>query len=129
MATADQLRNSITPGSLPYGERQVLERALGDLPAQLGPQAAAAQAPGGVPGVPSDPLSMLASGGIPVDGDSPTAGLSVGPGPGPASAQLPLPDSNVEKYRILATQAKSPVLRHLARRALSGAVREQRRGI
>lgn len=124
MATAEQMQSSITPGSLPYGERQSFEAALGQIPPN--PVPATMSGGGAIPGMPTNPLDPLASGELRVNSDPITAGLSVGPGVGPEAAAVP--DSMIERYRIISTQAKSPVLRHLARRALRGAVREQDHG-
>lgn len=122
-ATADDLRRNIEPGSIPFGERQRLE---GNLP-QLGqaPGPAAIQTPlDSELGIPSNPLDSLLGGDIPVAPDEVTAGLDAGPGPGSVASGPP--DSRVERLRMVASQARSPVLRELARRALLSTVRTRR---
>lgn len=121
-ASPDQLRRNIDPGSIPFGQRQQLEQNLGQLGQPASPAAVRAPIDQEL-GIPSDPLDGLVSGEIPVGPDEVTAGLSVGPGPGP---NVGPPDSRVERLRMVAAQARSPVLRELARRALASTVRTRR---
>lgn len=121
-ATADQLRRSIDPGSIPFGQRQGLEQNLGQLGQPVSPAAVRTPMDQQL-GIPSDPLDPLIGGDIPVGSEELTSGLSVGPGPGPDQGP---PDSRVERLRMVAAQARSPVLRELARRALASTVRTRR---
>lgn len=117
MATAEQMRNSIEPGSIPQGGRQGLEQALGQIAPQQGmlPGPAQGQMMTESIGAPSNPLDPLVAGELDVNDDELTAGLSVGPGPGP---EPEIPSDRVQRLRILAVSARSPVLREVARRSL-----------
>ncbi len=121
-ATADDLRRNIEPGSIPFGQRQGLEQNLGQLGQSASPAAVRSPMDAEL-GIPSNPLDSLLGGDIPVDSDEVTAGLSVGPGPGPGQGP---PDSRTERLRMVAAQARSPLLRELARRALASTVRTRR---
>lgn len=126
MATADQLSKAIEPGSTEYGQRQVLESGLAELQPSTGPTAGAAAALGGSSiGLPANPLDPLMSGEL----DSPTTpvtdGLTHGPGGGPLPEQG-ISDATVDRLRIMALEARSPVLREMARRSLRSSVREIR---
>ena len=127
-ATQDQMRRSITPGSLPFGQRQAFTQSLQQVGATpQGPVGGApAQGPAQNLGIPGNPLDFLAGGRVRPDSDELTAGLSVGPGPGPGGAEVP--DSRMERMRLLALHAQSPVLRELARRGLNTMARERRLG-
>lgn len=130
-ASPDEMRRSIDVGSLPFGTRQAFEQGLGEVgsavPTQGAVRPAAAQA-GGLQ-MPSNPLDPLLAGELDTGHDPLTSGLSVGPGPGPTSlGDIPISDSSVDRLRILAMNASSPVLRNLARRALRGTVKEIRNG-
>ncbi len=128
MATASGMEAAIEPGSVPYGERQGLEEALGGLGQTVSMPGAG---PMGAPPmddfmVPQDPMDMMMGGDIAPEGDL-TAGLSRGLGSGPAQ-EIEIPDSTVERLRIVALYARSPVLRMLAARALRGSVAELKHG-
>lgn len=124
-ATKDQMTRGISPGSMPFGQRQAFQNSLGNLgPAGQAPVAGAAPLPGNSLGTPSNPLDFLAGGRIKANSDELTAGLSVGPGPGPIREDLP--DSRTERLRLMSMYAKSPVLRELSRRGLNTKVREKR---
>lgn len=121
MATQDQLRRSIDPGSIPYGQRQGLESALSGLTPQAGPSpGGAAPTPGGNLGIPANPLDAMLGGMVKPGQGNITDGL------GPQAGRDPLLDSRVERLRLIANSAKSPVLRELAARALPGLVQELR---
>lgn len=123
-ASPTQLRENIDPGSIPQGQRQVLEQNLGALSAPPMAPAVAAPAAAGTLQLPRNPLDPLLGGDLPVNPEEVTTGLSVGPGAGPN--QLDLPDAGVERLRMVANQARSPVLRELARQALRSSVRGRR---
>lgn len=118
--TTRQMRDSIEPGSTEYGDRQTLEAGLAQLgPSGVTPEGGPAPAAAGMP-LPDDPIGALLGGSVsmpPTDGPL-TAGLSVGAGPGPMSEALPAEDPRAQKLRMVATQAASPSLRHIARRML-----------
>ncbi len=109
MPNASDISDSIEPGSLEYGDRQVVTERIQQAsnqrsqPATPGAATAAAQ-------------GRLASG--PVSDLPVTDGLSVGPGANglPANAVAESPD--VQKFRLLALNARNPVIRKLARDAL-----------
>ena len=114
MVSADELTKSISPGSIPYGERGAVEDrmaqvvAQGQSPAQATPGAASR---GGLEKLGKGPVSDM-----PV-----TSGLSVGPGPGnnpDPMAGMP----GVDQLRIIAQYSRSPRLRMLARDALRAKV-------
>lgn len=126
MATADELTHAIEPGSTEYGQRQLLEEGLAGLTTQGGPMPGATPpAGGGGLGIPSNPLDPLLSGELDAPSAPLTDGLSFGPGDGPLPPQG-ISDATVDRLRIIALEAQSPVLRHLARRALRSSVREIR---
>ncbi len=117
-ATADQLNKSITPGSIPQGERGPLVEGLGGLTeGGESPQAASGGGPG--TGVPSagNPLGALTSGEVnPGDLGTPlTDGISVGPGQG---GQQDVPDGQQQRLALLAQGSRSPAIRSAARLAL-----------
>lgn len=125
-ATNEDLRQNVDPGSMPYGMRQAFEASLGNLGAGANP-ATALPAGDEELGIPSNPLDPLLSGDIPTGSSPLTSGLSVGPGPGAMDLGLaPIVDSRVDRLRIMAMNAASPVLRQMARRALRGVVKEYR---
>ena len=114
MASAEQLKQSIEPGSTQYGDRQALEAGLSSAvapgtPAQ--PPQAVAQTGAGNPieALLGDDLSPHQPQDLPT-----TAGLSVGQGPGPYGAEQE--DPQMVKLRQAATSARSPELRQIARR-------------
>jgi len=109
MPTADEISRSIEPGSTEYGDRQVLQDRMAQISAQTGGQAPP-------PATPAPAMSKLASGGVselPV-----TDGMSVGPGAGPATAANPAESPLIERYRLIATTARNPQLRQLARKQI-----------
>ncbi len=116
MATADQLRKSIEPGSIPHGDRAGLEQNLGELPSTGAAQAAQPSVGGPSPSG-ADPLGAILSGevnpggmGVPL-----TDGLSVGPGQGgPAD----IPSDKQQRLHLLARASRSPQIRAAARLAL-----------
>ncbi len=119
-ATADQLNKSITPGSIPSGERGPLVQNLGELAGGGAAQPAQSGAGGGPgTGIPSagNPLGALVSGEInPGDTNTPlTDGISVGPGQG---GQSDVPDSQQQRLALLAQGSRSPAVRSAARLAL-----------
>lgn len=126
--TARDMSRAITPGSIPYGDRQTLEsnlpQALSAAEQQSGGGGGASA--GGMPLViPEDPLGALLSGEVAVDPNEPsTSGLSVGPGPGPAQAPDVMLGSRAEKLRRLASESSSPLIRNAARNELRRMSRE-----
>jgi hypothetical protein len=127
-ATKDQMRRSIDVGSLPFGQRQAFESSLGEVGAATpAPVGARQPTPGNDLGIPGNPLDPMLAGDVSPSQDPLTSGLSVGPGPGPVgSGVAPISDDSVERLRIVAMNAASPVLRNMARRALRGTVKEFR---
>lgn len=121
------LAAGIEPGSTEYGDRQTLEAGLATLPsAPGGAPAPSAPAGGGAPpinGV-TDPLGALMSGVIdPGQSGALTDGLSVGPGtppPGQGEAEQPVKT----RLREIAMNARSPVLRAIARNELRRLTRQ-----
>lgn len=116
-ATKDQMGRTV---SMDYGQKGQFMSALqgpGSGGAQGGGPAPAAP-PAGVAPSPTDPLGMLLGGALgPGPGDPVTAGLSVGPGGGPTTAPA-VTDDVVERLRLVAQNAKTPMLRSMARAAL-----------
>jgi hypothetical protein len=120
MPSASDISRTIEPGSLDYGNRQVVANRLQEtIPALQGGSVPSAPAPGApAPGGPQDPIARLLSGGYSSD-LPPTDGLSVGPGAGPASTGVGIASSPlIEKLRLIATEASSPLLRTYARASL-----------
>jgi hypothetical protein len=120
MPNADQISRTIEPGSLPQGDRQVvkdrLQQSLSSLQGGGAPSAPASGAPAS--GGPQDPLARLLGGKFSSD-LPPTDGLSVGPGAGPASTGVAIASSPlIDKLRLIATEASSPLLRAYARASL-----------
>lgn len=112
-----------------YGQRQAFEAALsqsgiGQQTGPQGPMPGAAPTGGGI-GAPSNPLDPLLSGELAGSNAPLTEGLSVGPGAGPVG-DVGIADSTVQRLRMVASQARSPVLRQLARDALRTTIRERR---
>lgn len=120
-AGSDLTSRAIAPGSTEYGERGSLEAGLSSAMSGGGGGTGAAGSGSVAAPVPSanDPLGALASGLVVPGGDMPpiTDGLSVGPGAGPATMD-PMLGDRAERLRMLATNAKSPLLRNYARIAL-----------
>lgn len=124
--TLEQMSGSIEPDSLEYGARDDLEAGL---PAAM-PQPTAGAAPetgaGAIAfeGPGEDPFELMLGAeegnNIPI-----TEGLSVGPGAGPAARGLPPLDSMDQRLKLVATGARSPVLRAMARNALRRRLRER----
>lgn len=130
MATAEQLRKSIEPGSTEYGDRQRLEQGLAQVasgPSQPGAQGGTGgrATPAAAPPGPEDPLGALLSGEIEPEDTPPTDGLSVGPGRGPSGAanESIWNDDYTQRLRYVAQFAKTPMLRAQARAALRYRVR------
>jgi hypothetical protein len=126
MTTRSDLVAGIQPGSLPHGNRAKLEEGLKSVvpaPSPTDPGGIGGAAP--PPDAAGDPLAALLSGEInPGQGSAPlTDGLSVGPGVGPNG---PTPSVSPEMARLqqIAMQAKSPLLRQMARNELRRIVRE-----
>ena len=115
MPNASDIADSIEPGTTEYGDRQVIEERMQQASSQ-----AQASAPARTGATASAAQSRLASG--PVSDLPVTDGLSVGPGSSPQTARNPATDPQLEKYRLLAMNARSPVLRKLARNALQASV-------
>lgn len=110
-----EVSDTIEPGSLEYGDRQVVADRMSQIQAQNGP------APPSVAPGPSSPALGNARdklGQGPVSDKPVTAGLSVGPGGGPPQVIDPSMGPEAEKLRLIATNARNPYLRHLARNSL-----------
>ena len=109
MPNADDISKSIEPGSLEYGNRQVVEDRI--------QQAATQRKEPRVPGAASSATQgRLAKG--PVSNLPVTAGLAVGPGASSIPVDGIASNPDVEKFRLLAVNARNPVIRKLARDAL-----------
>ncbi len=127
MTTRDALVKGIEPGSLPHGDRATLEAGLS---AAL-PQPSGNNPTGGVGGVApppdaaGDPLAALLNGDVtPSETSDPvTQGLSVGMGDGPGGPSLQVTPEQA-KLQQIAMQAKSPLIRQMARNELRRIVRE-----
>lgn len=121
-ATKDQISKSITPGSMDYGARSSFNAALSGGAAP--PSGAAAPPDAGVAPGAADPLGMLLGGALGPPGSEPvTSGLSVGPGPGAAQGSV-TPDDISERLRLVAQNAKTPMMRAMARAALRRRIQE-----
>ena len=118
MPSADDINRSIEPGSTEYGDRQVIEDRIAQS-LQMGDVSRQPTPPGAVSG---RAQSRLASG--PVSDKPITDGLSVGPGAGPNKATM-TEAPELEKYRLIAQNARNPYLRHLARSALRANMRRR----
>lgn len=117
MASADEIARSFEPGTLEYGDREVLTDRIHQSLAQAQPPQA--RPPGRV----SERTNSRLEGG-PVSDLPVTAGLSVGPGPGPnvnTVDRMP----HVDKLRLVAKEARNPALRKLARDTLRAMVVKQ----
>ena len=115
MPSADAISDTIEPGSLEYGDRQVVQDRIQQ--AMVQSQDRRPSTPGAVS---QAAQSRLASG--PVSDRPVTDGLSVGPGAGPTQIRTPELDPKVEQYRLIAANARNPQLRHLARSALRATI-------
>ncbi len=112
-ASADQIRKSIEPGSVPHGDRAPLEAGISQNVGAGVPTPPSADGPGALPS-PSNPMSALLGGEITPESAGPlTEGLSVGPGGGGD-----IPDSKKERLKAIAEFAESPTVRGMARVAL-----------
>jgi len=114
MPNASDIADSIEPGSTEYGDRQVIEDRI----QQAAVQRAEPRTPGAVSGATRDRLSQGPVSNLPI-----TSGLSVGPGAGPAVSAGPLEGQDIEQFRLIAQNARNPLLRKLARDALTAIVR------
>jgi hypothetical protein len=117
-----ELAAGIEPGSLAYGDRDDTEQALAGLGGGAGPPGVT---PGqAVPPLGADPVQALLGGNVVPPSALPvTDGLNVGPGSNPSDRFSGVPDAMDERLRLIATQARTPHLRYLARRALQRRVR------
>lgn len=107
-----EIADSITPGSLEYGDRQVMEDRIRQINAQSG-QRRQVSPPGQVTRNAQSYLESGPTSDLPV-----TSGLSVGPGRTPTNMSDPAQGDLAERYRIIAAEARNPYLRHMARSAL-----------
>ena len=119
MAT-EAIQAAITPGSVPYGQRENMEDAISA--SGNTPEATAAPAGALNPINPDDPFSspmtaLLNKGGFTSDRPL-TSGLSVGPGTTPAFDTTGLPVDTMRRLQEVALNAKSPQLRGAALLAL-----------
>lgn len=109
MPSASDISDSIAPGSTEYGDRQVIEDRI----QQAAVQSPTPRVPGQASGATQDRLSAGPVSELPV-----TDGLSVGPGTGPVRAAGVEQGQTPEQLRLIATNARNPVIRKLARDAL-----------
>ncbi len=110
MPNASDIADSIEPGSTEYGDRQVIEERI----QQAASQRAEPRTPGAVSGATQDRLSQGSVSDLPI-----TSGLSVGPGAGPSATSALGEGTDIEQFRLIATTARNPLLRKLARDALT----------
>lgn len=128
MVSADDISRTIEPGSTEFGERDDIEAnlqsAIPQLQGSAGP-ASPGLLPSGGAGSSVNPMQELLGGEV---SDLPvTDGMSVGPGAGPGQTAQGVADSpTMNKLRLLATEAKNPVLRQKARNALRAELRRGR---
>ena len=126
MANANDIAAAVTPGSMPYGERQKFAGSL-----QQAMPGGTGQGPPSPPGLPPivpqkdmGPLDVLTQ-GVHSSADPVTAGLTVGPGRTPAAPGAPLLDQDkMSRLRDIAMNARTPVLRNAARQLLRQMARE-----
>lgn len=117
--TARETQRSITPGSVPHGERQSLEQGISEV---VGGEPGGGGVPGGggapsSPALPDrgNPLSDLLSGAVQPGQSGPISdGLPHGPGEGPATEPGAFDNDLGTKLQMVARHASSPVLRRLA---------------
>jgi hypothetical protein len=109
MPNASDIGDSIEPGSLPYGERQIVEENI----QQAASQRAPAPVPGQASGLTSDRLASGPVSDLPI-----TDGLSLGPGSGPATSGSIAAGQSPAQLRLIAQNARNPLLRKNARDAL-----------
>jgi hypothetical protein len=127
--TASDLSAAITPGSTAYGDRQTLEANLQEaIPGGGGGPTVDGAFDAVEPGVDSadDPIAALLSGEINPGAQqgSLTDGLSVGDGPGPGGEGFAVTPEQVRLQEV-ATQAKHPLIRQMARNELRRLVGER----
>ncbi len=113
MASAEEINDSIEPGSLAYGDRQVVEDRI----RQASQSKPAPHQPGSSSAATAQRLESGPVSDLPV-----TAGLSMGPGAGPMANEQPI---IADQYRTVAENARNPLLRKLARDALRATLRHQ----
>jgi hypothetical protein len=122
-ATGEQMGAAIAPGSIEYGKKEQLVRALGGMMAGAprNPRATTPAPPKGNRGgqAPGDLMGMLTGGALPPAGLPLTDGLSVGPGAGPVLQDASsIPSALEDRLRLVALNAKTPMMRAMARNAL-----------
>lgn len=125
VASKSDLQAGIAPGSLEHGARAPLEAGLQSAGGGSAPPAAAA-AGAQPPTDSSNPLSALLNGDIdpgPQEGPV-TSGLSVGSGPGPNGPEIQI-DPVQARLQQIAMEAKSPLIRQMARNELRRLVGER----
>lgn len=129
---AERTRAAIAPGSTPFGDRGMLEQAIGQSQQLAASPEAGAGAVGGMaPISPQDPFSdpmsaLMGQGGF--SSERPvTSGLSVGPGDSPPPVPTDLPIPLMSQLQNIALNAKSPQLRGAAVLALRRIVRNRGR--
>lgn len=119
MPNASDIADSIEPGSTEYGERDVIKTRM-----QQALQSAT-PGPDRQPGARMQRASSRLSSG-PVSDKPVTAGLSVGPGAGPEQNSI-LQSSQAQKFKVLATQARNPMIRKMALDALRAMYMQEKR--
>ena len=119
MPSGDEIARSIEPGSLEYGDRQVIEDRIRQVAM---PERAPQRPPGQVASKSRDRLGSGPVSELPV-----TDGLSVGPGAGPRR-NTAMESPKVQKLRIMAKNARNPMIQKLALDALRAIVEADKRG-
>jgi hypothetical protein len=104
------VEDTIEPGSLEYGDRQVVSDRIKQVRAQATPQPR-------TPGAATEKATARLSSG-PVSDKPVTSGMSVGPGSSPQMGFDAATTPEVEKLRLMAANARNPYMRHLAMNAL-----------
>lgn len=119
MPSGDDIGRSITPGSIPYGEKQALQSNISGAVSKNSASAAGPQARKGRSGPQplGNPMDKLLAGDY--KSDLPvTSGLTKGPGRSPSQVSQEMLSPKMERYRQLALMGKNPMMRKLARDAL-----------
>ncbi len=106
MPNASDIADSIEPGSLEYGDRQVVADRIQAASSQRN----AASAPGAATAATQGRLAAGPVSDLPI-----TDGLSVGPG---AGADVKKSAPGEDQLRMIALNARNPLLRKIARDAL-----------
>lgn len=117
--SGDEIARSIEPGSLEYGDRQVVEDRIRQVAM---PQQAPPTPQGQTIGRSRDRMGAGPVSDLPV-----TDGLSVGPGAGPRRNTV-MESAKVQQLRTVAQNARNPMIKKLALDGLRAIVERERSG-